>query len=155
MRAPAYGIFARIAFSYWEAGTLPAMDDCGLVALGNADMGTLNRHRKAIEFCLGLVMPELEALYLKSIRKAAKIRFNASLGGKARQAALKRRAIEQVKSIMLSDGNKDRVVTEPTAPPLTSWSKERASHDFVLASKAVKNNKKDDGTKLSDKKPNR
>lgn len=78
MTSSQFGLFARLAFSYWETG-LPLPEGAQHVArLANADTGTVQRHEKIVSECLAIIMPELERRYDKRLTGLVRQRMHAA-----------------------------------------------------------------------------
>lgn len=103
LTASQFGIFARLAFSYWQTG-IPLPDKPYTIArLANCDITTINRQRDPVFECLSLVMPAIENRYQKTIETKAKQRKVAENIRNIKM--LKLRIKRQAKESLLSDEN--------------------------------------------------
>ncbi len=94
LTAVQYGLFARLAFSFWETGIPLPENPYAIARLANSDLGTIARHRDIVLECIRLVMPDLQIRYNEHIERIKKQREKTTLMNmlnKAKLADLRRK----------------------------------------------------------------
>jgi len=135
LTAVQYGLFARLAFSFWETGIPLPENPYAIARLANSDLGTIARHRDIVLECIRLVMPKLQERYVK--REIIRSRMR-ELSEKARfSLAIKTRIRKQAQSALLSDENEVYAGKITVIPSRTENSRQNPDHYNQSARKAA------------------
>lgn len=137
LKAPQFGIFFRLIASFWNSGIPIPESLYERVALANSDLNTIQRNNEAVNNCLALVMPSLEAEYVQKLTVRATRQRTARYAGLCSRdkTRLKQKAISS-----LSD-DKDTDMTVALGIPEPHVTQNTGKFDPHARAKAIKNSK--------------